>query len=312
MNATVDAALALWGLSGASYELVAARENAVYRVTTGTGTYALRLHRAGYRSDAELTSELLWMDAVGTSGVSVPAPVAAKSGAFLHCVDGVQVDVLSWLPGDTLDTLLPQSNNKTQLKLFHDLGREMARLHAASDRWQPPDQFTRCVWDRDGLVGQTPLWGKFWDNPELTPHDRDLLISFRDRAYGDLATQSETLDYGLIHADLVGANVMANDTDLLFIDFDDGGHGYRIFDVATALFKHADTPDYERLKRALTDGYRTIRSIDLSSLELFMALRAATYVGWNITRMDEDNGQTRNARFVKSATLHAAAYLNGR
>jgi len=136
-----------------------------------------------------------------------------------------------------------------------------------------------------------------------------LLTALRERAHSDLADQHQSLDYGLIYADLVPENVMTDGPNLNFIDFDDGGYGFRGFEVATALFKHMSAPDYQELKPALVDGYTSERCIDLALLDLFLALRAATYVGWNITRMTEDGGEERNVRFINSATKIAAGLI---
>ena len=59
-----------------------------------------------------------------------------------------------------------------------------------------------------------------------------------------------------------------------FIDFDDGGFGYRLFEVATALLKHRGAADYAALAEALIEGYRAERELDATPLPLFMALRA--------------------------------------
>jgi hypothetical protein len=59
----------------------------------------------------------------------------------------------------------------------------------------------------------------------------------------------------------------------------------------------------------MIEGYISIRPIELGSIDLFMALRATTYVGWNITRLDEDGGRARNARFIVTATNLAADYI---
>lgn len=309
MNATVDKALSLWGLTGARYTLVAARENAVYKVETPTDVFALRLHRQEYRTNDELDSELHWMKAIGDGGLSVPSPILSKTGGVMHVVDGVQVDVLDWLSGDTLDAVLDRSNHKTRAALFQTLGQIMARFHDICDTWRPPTSFVRCAWDVDGMLGDTPVWDRFWDNPALSPQDRVLLKAFRQKARADLTDPTKALDYGLIHADLVAVNVMVDGTDLHFIDFDDGGYGFRVFELATALFKHIDALDYADLKQALISGYASTRHIDLATLELFMALRATTYVGWNITRMGEDGGAARNARFIKTATRLAADFI---
>ncbi len=94
------------------------------------------------------------------------------------------------------------------------------------------------------------------------------------------------------------------------IDFDDGGYGFRLFDIATALVKYLDQPDYAALKDALTQGYLSVRPLDPAPLDLFMAIRAATYVGWNIERINEDGAAARNARFVATARDLARAYLS--
>lgn len=309
MTAAVKAALALWGLETASFELAAARENAVYRVDAPGARYALRLHRVGYRSDAELWSELCWMAAAARGGLQVPAPVAARSGEMLHRVGGVQVDLLTWLPGQTLDHALTNAPPDRRRALFARLGRDMARLHAVCDAWTPPAGFARAAWDMDGLLGDAPLWDRFWENPGLDPDTKALFTRFRDRAKADLAARHASLDYGLIHADLVGANVLVEGTDLSLIDFDDGGYGYRMFDIATALLKHMDAPDYLALQQALLQGYQAERAIDASTLNLFLTLRAMTYVGWNITRQSEPQGETRNARFIATAKTRALLYL---
>ncbi len=309
MNAVVEKALGLWGFERAEYALVAARENAVYKVTVGTETYALRLHRCGYRTDAELRSELEWMDAVSKGGIKVPTPIRSTTQAMLHVIDGVQVDVLTWLSGSTMDHTLNGQTNRADL--FERLGKDMARLHAVSDAWALPDGFNRCAWDSAGLLGDAPLWDRFWENPDLSPDEQTLFIAMRDKAAAELTQVEATLDYGLIHADLVAANVMVDGSALQLIDFDDGGFGFRLFDIATALLKHLDAPDYPALRAALIRGYTSVRPIDLSKLDLFMMLRAATYVGWNMTRMGEDGGAGRNARFIATTKRLAIAYLHG-
>lgn len=309
MNAVVEKTLSLWGLNGSTYSLAAARENAVFRVTTDTATYALRLHRKGYRTDQELWSELKWMDATAKGGIIVPTPIPSLSGDVLHAVDGVQVDVLTWLSGAPIGDTIGTLNPANRADIFHRLGQKMARLHAISDAWPRPQGFVRVAWDRAGLLGENPLWGRFWENPNLSAKDQQILIDLRKRANTDLNQLETKLDYGLIHADLVSANVMLDGNQLSFIDFDDGGFGFRLFEIATTLLKFIDDPDYPQLRSALIKGYTLVRAIDLSMLSMFIALRAATYVGWNIDRMAEDGADGRNERFIDTARRQAQVYL---
>ncbi len=307
MTDQIRTALALWGLAGATCTFVAGRENQVFRVDTDTESFALRRKRPGYRTFAELASELDWLAAMGRAGLYVPLPCPSRNGAILERCDGHYVDLLTWLDGD------PIGHSREPLVLpdapatFKALGQEMAKLHIACDRWTPPDDFVRCRWDQDGLLGDTPVWGRFWENPTLTPQTRIMLQDFRAQAARDLAGRE--LDQGLIHADLVRENVLVSDGALNLIDFDDGGYGYRLFDVATALLKNRHEPNYDLLKDALLNGYASIRPLNTTLLDLFLALRAATYVGWIVPRMSEEGAQERNHRFIADATQLCGAYL---
>lgn len=304
----ISRALTLWGLHEATTTLVAQRENAVYKVTAGSQSYALRLHRKGYRNDAELGAELAWLAQVARGGLRVPAPIPAQDGAMMHIIDGVQIDMLGWLSGETLTAGLQKLTATERLAAFHALGQQMAQLHLACDAWTPPTGFTRCAWDHSGLVADDPLWGKFWENPALSSEDRRLFDALRQRAGDDLKALAGA-DFGLIHADLVPDNVMIDGACVQLIDFDDGGFGFRAFDIATALFKHRHRPDYIQLRTALIEGYHSLRGLDLGALDLFMVLRATTYVGWIITRMDAVGAHERQTRFTAQARQLAQAYL---
>lgn len=310
MSRVVEQALQLWGLAGSQVTLIATRENHVYRVDSGETSFALRLHRRGLHSDAALQSELAWLAALGAEGIGVPKPLAALDGQYLHTVDDIQVDVLSWLPGRPLGSTSAGIDHRDRLAVFQLIGREMARFHRASDSWTPPAAFSRWSWNRAGLLGDSPHWDRFWDNPTLTQGDRDLLIRFREIADTDLARLEGSLDYGLIHADFVRENIMTDGQAVRFIDFDDAGFGFRLFDIATALLKNMDEPDYPELKDALLSGYQHERDIDTTRLGLFVALRAVTYVGWITQRLSEEGGPARNTRFIETARTVVSEYLN--
>jgi Ser/Thr protein kinase RdoA (MazF antagonist) len=307
MTGPVAQALTLWRLDGAPVSLVAERENKVYRVNAPGGPLALRLHRPGYRTAAELVSELDWMAALADRGNPVAAPVPARDGALMHEVAGVQCDMLGWLDGTPLAQL--PVGGAERAALFARIGAGMGRLHSACDDWQPGPGFTRWAWDADGLLGEAPLWGRFWENPSLPPEDRALMERFRDRAGAELARIGDRLDYGLIHADLVGDNVLVDGETLHLIDFDDGGYGYRLFDLATALIKTVEDPDHAALRAALCEGYLPEREIDIAPLDLFLALRAVTYLGWIVPRMGEPGAEARNARFLRTSRLLVTAWM---
>lgn len=311
MTEDARAALARWGLERSEFTFVAGRENRVFRVRSDRGDFALRLKRPGYRSDAELVSELQWLDAMDRSGLAVPRPEPSLQGRWLEFVQGQRVDLLRWVAGRPLGASREPLDLDDAAGTFFRLGHEMARLHQASDQWSRPAGFTRRAWDLDGLLGEQPLWGRFWENPTLDAPTRRLLEDFRAAATQRIAQRSGTLDYGLIHADLVRENVMIDGSRIALLDFDDGGWGFRLFDLATTLLKNLAEPGYEQLKAALLAGYAQLRPLDPGLLELFIALRAVTYVGWIVPRMGEDGAPGRNRRFVETARELCAAQLRG-
>ncbi|MFP8778845.1 homoserine kinase [Hydrogenophaga sp. RWCD_12] len=310
MTALAHQAAAAWGRGHAHLQFVAGRENHVYRLSDASGDYALRIKRPGYRRRAEVESELQWMAALDLAGLLVPRPLTSLDDRLLEEVDGHLVDLLTWLPGRTLGAVLQESSAPAIDDLFHSLGQHMARLHQASDAWTLPAGFSRVRWDADGLLGETPVWGRFWEHPGLSAEDQRLFGHFRSTATRDLQGIQNRLDFGLIHADLVRENVLLHGNRIGLLDFDDGGWGYRVFDLATTLLKFTESPGYPVLREALLRGYRSVRPIDLDTLDLFLALRAVTYVGWVVPRLGEDGAPERSRRYLATARELCQRYLS--
>jgi Ser/Thr protein kinase RdoA (MazF antagonist) len=308
MQSLAHQAAHLWGFTPDQIRLAAQRENIVWRAENGSAAYALRLHRPGYRSRLELISELHWMAALVQGGLSVPRPLPSQNGVLVEQMDDTLVDLLTWLPGQPIGAQ-GQLEVADRTGLCHDLGALLARLHAVSDGWTPPQGFARPSWDREGLLGESPVWGPFWDNPGLTPSQRETLLAVRDRAKTRLSQIEHRLDYGLIHADALSENILIHEGALSLIDFDDGGWGFRDFELATFLMRFLSAPDYSDLRAALLDGYASRRKVDPDTLDLFILLRALTYPGWIIPRIHEPGGPERSSRAIRTALPLAEAFL---
>jgi Ser/Thr protein kinase RdoA (MazF antagonist) len=310
MNAAmVQKALARWPLVRATVTATAERENIVHRIESDTGCFALRLHRSGYHDKDALQSEMMWMAALAERDIKVPAPLASRSGHFVEEIDGVHVDVLSWLPGKPMGSAQARLDVVNRAGTLFQLGAALAQLHRASDAWSLPAHFKRHAWNLDGLLGDTPFWGRFWDNPHLSENEGKMLRAARQAARVLLAQIDGVLDFGLIHADAVRENVLLHGDDVYLIDFDDGGFGYRLFDLATVLLKCRSEPDIDDLTTHLIAGYRSVRAIDCQHLDLMLALRAFTYVGWIVPRLSEAWAPQRLQRFKEDAVHHAKVLL---
>lgn len=291
IQALASDALRLWG-GGTAPRLIANRENAVFHTVLSDGTpAALRLHRAGYQTDAAIESELIWTDALAAAGFPCPRPIRTADGALLGCpAVGPRVSVIAWI--DTLPVGragIPAAGTiAQQCELYHTIGAMIARLHRLSDGLTLPAGFQRPQWDLDGLTGDLPHWGRFWENPALNGKESDRLVHVRDIARAHL--RDGAWDTGLIHADLLQENILGSAEHLSLIDFDDGGFGYRLYDLGTAMVQHAEAPHFDDLSAALCDGYGGGHA----DLPLFTLLRACASTGWLIPRLPPDDPRHRS------------------
>jgi Ser/Thr protein kinase RdoA (MazF antagonist) len=307
-------ALGHWDLPDQTPELLKYRENAVFKVRLADGgKAALRLHRPGYHSETALLSELQWMADLRANGLNVPLPLATTDGRLLVTL-GLQsgerqyADLIDWVDGQQIgETGKPFAYAPDELaSTFAAVGTAMAEMHNAADRWVPPAGFLRHAWDADGLLGEQPFWGRFWDCASLSHADRAFLAELRERLMERLATSSRDLDYGLIHADLVRENVLLSEGRVALIDFDDCGFGWRLFDLATALLRNRSEPHYPLIRQSLLDGYRSKRPLGetaLAHLPLFLLLRSLTYIGWIGARPELADSAERMARYVNEARM---------
>ncbi|MEM7120433.1 MAG: phosphotransferase [Pseudomonadota bacterium] len=306
----IQLAAARWEFAEDTLDLVAERENKIYSALDAKGRrFALRLHRDGYVTEQEILSELAWADVLSADGVAVPSPLASAEGRLVECIDGRLFSALTWMPGRPMGEGGKPLALRDRQTVFRNIGIALAQLHSTSDGWSPPATFVRRSWDLEGLLGEAPVWGRFWENPFLSDDDLSVITHARAVTRAMLEDIGPSLDYGLIHADALRENILVDGTDVILIDFDDSGYGYRLFEIATTLLRNNDEPDVADLTKALLEGYRTVRPLDTTYLPLFMVLRTFTYLGWIVPRIDEPEGHDRCALFVREAVDFSRRFL---
>jgi Ser/Thr protein kinase RdoA (MazF antagonist) len=289
-------ALAHWGGSACPPQPLRERENAVYRVRLPSGPAALRLHRRGYQTAAAIASELWWCAALADAGLPVPRPVRSRDEALVVRLEaGRLASAIGWIEGGPIGEAGTQlaGDLTAQTRLMRDLGVLVAQVHSATDRLVLPKGFVRHRWDSAGLVGESPLWGRFWTHPALGVEEAAMLRSVR----GWLAEAlTRGTDFGLIHADVLRENVLATPAGLALIDFDDAGFGYRLYDLGTALSQCLDAPGFEAMSEAILAGYGLHRALAADAVDqvaAFTLMRACASVGWLATRAPPDHPRTR-------------------
>ena len=312
--------LQAWNIPDASLALIKHRENAVFKVEKDGFRAALRMHRHGYHSDDELRSELQWMQALSAAGIKVPEVIPAASGDLFINYEAaglpgtLQVDLFEWIDGEQLGSVEEGVSDVAEVeRTFGMLGELAAQVHNQAVSWTLPDGFARHAWDADGLAGDRPFWGRFWEIENATDAERALLHRMRERLHRDLAALAKSPgSYSMIHADFASENIMVDGGDVQLIDFDDAGFGWHLFELVTALYFIRGEDYFQTAQDALISGYRKHRQLtdeDLAQLPLFFAARSTTYVGWVHTRSETDTAKELTPALVKMACELADEYL---
>lgn len=322
LTQAAESALPFWQLDGAQLELIKYRENAVYKLTSLSGErFALRIHRPGYHDYAALLSELQWMDALSQFGVATPEVIRNRAGELMTKVflpetgEEVYVDLFAWVDGASLAADgAAMSTPERCHKIYFTIGEIAAQLHNHSSSWELPEGFKRHAWDLDGLVGEEPFWGRFWELELLSDAQKSLLIEARSKATERLKKlDTSPVNYSLIHADFDPNNIMMEGDIVRPIDFDDAGFGWHMFEIATALYFMQTEPHYEVMKEAIVEGYRSKRDLSdeqLEQLDLFLVLRGFTYLGWIRSRQETETARELSDDLIARAVRQSRQFLD--
>lgn len=282
----------------------------------------LRVHRPGYHSLVEIRSELAWLTAVhdeNVLGTAVPLPgpdgsaVVAVPGERLP--DGVarHVSRFAWLDGE-------EPSGERLVEDFGRLGGIAARLHAHARRWRAPAWFSRPHWDWAGALGPRGRWGHWQDAPGVGDAERRLLgrasCLLRDRldAYGRAPAR-----YGLIHADMRTANLLADPAapvgaEVHVLDFDDCGFGWFLYDLAASLSFVEDDPRVPDLVHAWLTGYRRVGDLaaaDEAEIGTMVLFRRLLLLAWVGSHQDSPYPASLGAGFARGTADLAERYLGG-
>jgi Ser/Thr protein kinase RdoA (MazF antagonist) len=279
-------------------------ENVTYRVVDRRdgAAYGLRLHRPWYHTIDELISERDWIRALDDAGIAVQAPVRTHDGQEYASVtipatrERRFAGLARWTTGRVLAEVLRETTDTGMAaRRFEQLGALTASLHDQAAAWPPPATFTRHALDADGLMGDAPHWGPFWDHRGFSEAERRLALDTRARLHAALAgLDRRPAGYSLIHADMHPGNVLVDGDVLTVIDFDDAGYGWHAYDIAVALFYQQRGANFEAFERAYVAGYRSVRRLSeetLALLPMFRLIRGLAQIGWFHQRPELDRAE---------------------
>lgn len=315
LESGLRSALPTWNIDEtAKLSLLTISENATFRVTDAKAgrELILRVHRPAYHSDAEIASELGWIEALRADGViATPAPVHATDGRLLT----------TFFDGEThrnavaFEFMAGKAPDETGdlARWYGHLGEISARLHAHSRGWTPPADFTRKTWTFDTIVGANAYWGDWRNALGLDAAGRSLLEQLAVRLERETAAFGTGSDrFGLIHADMRAANLLVDGDRLGVIDFDDCGFSWFAYDFAAAISFMETEPFIPELMAAWLDGYARVAPLaadQAAALPMLVMLRRLQLTAWIASHAETPTAQSMGPAYTDGTLTLADRYL---
>lgn len=230
----------------------------------------IRIGDGDIRSHGEVAGELLWLNHLKRRGCRVTTPILSRLGELLETIETndkrMHVACFERFAGQRL---YPSVDAQWDDSLFVKLGRELGKIHRASDELNLPPEENRKHWYESQLTQfRDPL-------PEV--YHRDVAQAMEAFVAELRQRPTQPRHYGLVHRDLHAGNFLYEDGRVEIIDFDLGCYGWRTIDFAVLLFAHYVYPSL-RVPHAtpqltghvlgmLVRGYREEYTIDDEQLE---------------------------------------------
>lgn len=315
----VTRSLSRWDLPpDTTVTLLNLSENATFALEAGgRANLVLRVHRVGYCSAEEIRSELAWIMALRQQRVIDTArPAPARDGELIQRLQSPSGRPARYAVAFERLAGAEPSPQGNAAPWFERLGELTAKMHAHARTWPLPDGFRRKRWDMDAMVGPRGYWGPWRAAIGLDPAGTKVLevaLALIRRRIDAFGTGPER--FGLVHADLRLANLLADDGHLRIIDFDDCGFSWFMYDFATAVSFIEHDPQVPALLEAWINGYRRITALAQAQVEeipTFVVLRRILLCAWLASHSEVPLASQLGVGYTQGTVAMAEELLRGR
>jgi Ser/Thr protein kinase RdoA (MazF antagonist) len=298
---------------GARPRLISLSENATFLVESDGPLAVLRVYRDGYQNDADIRSELAWIDALRDSG-------AVRTPAILRTTDGRQMQTITVDGVPRICALFEYvagaAPAEDDLATYELVGHAAASLQEQTQRWARPEWFSRMTWDLEQILGPDARWGQWTDGPGLSADDVAVLTRAERKVRAALADYpADGERAGLVHCDLRAANLLKGpDGTIWVIDFDDAGFSWHLWDLCSSTTFVEHLPHVGDLIRSWLRGYQRVRALserDLAAIPDLVFLRRMHILAWLGSHPESDLAHELGDSFTAATVELASAYLHG-
>jgi len=305
----------VWDISpDAELKLLTISENATFLIRDPKAgrDMIVRVHRPDYHTEAEILSELDWIEALRAEGVvATPKPYPAGDGKLLQTFSDGQT-LRHAVAFEFMSGREPDADTDL-VHWYGALGQINARLHGHSRAWARPQGFVRKTWNFDTIAGPDAYWGDWRAALGLTADGQATI----ERVHALLEAQTRSYGYGgdrfgLVHCDMRAANLLVDGDRLGVIDFDDCGICWFAYDFAAAISFMEHEPIIPELMAAWLDGYRRVAPLGgehEAVLPMFVMLRRIQLTAWIASHSETPTAQSLGATYTDDTVALAERYL---
>ena len=273
-----------------SLKLIHHGENTTFRAKHKDQNYLCRIHRPGYQTLESIRSEMEFIEHYRSFGLNVPKPIPLDDNPSSSVLTLTAPNVADRF-GVLFDWIHGRFENKSSKKSAPQIGAFMAKMHLASEEFNPSKSFFRPRLDSEGLYKN--MGG---DVSVFSKSDQSLISTIQQMAAKRLLEIGQgKKSFGMVHCDFHAGNRLVQNGEVAAIDFDDCGWSWFIYDIAVCLSYHQSQDDHKTLVNLFFEGYRSVRPItkfEEESLDLLIQVRYIQILLWI-------QGRSDNPRFVE-------------
>jgi Ser/Thr protein kinase RdoA (MazF antagonist) len=232
--------------------LLGAWENFVFRLEKGREAAILRITEEHRRSEEEIAGELRFMEHLDFQGFPVPVVQRFRDGTSTLSIQAGERRFTVCLFNEVVGRQVSARSILDDPIKIESWGTMIGQLHNAASSFRSARPIRRN-WAENDLIALSPFGAGL--PRQYLPVFRSTVADFRERIVSDD-------DFGLVHGDLHGRNVLAAGSTRTVIDFDDMCYHWHGYDLAVAWnwLCHAGG-ESDRICGTLLTGYARVRNV---------------------------------------------------
>jgi Ser/Thr protein kinase RdoA (MazF antagonist) len=243
--------------------LLGAWENFVFGVDDGSDAAILRVIEGCRRTAEEVHAELDFIEHLRGEDFPVPEVLSFEDGSKLLTIESAGREFIACLFREVPGRQISAAQILANPAEIEGWGRIIAELHRAGSSFKSRGH-RRKAWTANELIADRI-------HIDCLPEPFRMLFQSILTELRELRAGPD--DFGLVHADLHGRNVLATATDRTVIDFDDACYHWYGYDIAVAwnwLCQAGAEPAGTRER--LLDGYAATRDFSPEATRLLPKL----------------------------------------